>query len=52
MNTGYHTTDGGKSWQKIDLGKACNKIRIVKQPNGEIYGYAIGINVYKLKKTN
>ena len=50
MNSGHHTTDGGKSWQKIDLGKACNKIRIIKQPNGKVFGYAIGINVYKLIK--
>jgi photosystem II stability/assembly factor-like uncharacterized protein len=45
MTSGYETSNGGKSWKKIDLGKACNKIRIVKQPNGEIYGYAIGVNV-------
>lgn len=50
MNSGYETKDGGKSWSKIDLGRACNKIRIVHQPNGEVYGYAIGVNVYKLRK--
>ncbi len=48
--SGYETKDGGKSWQKTDLGMACNKIRIIKKPNGELYGYAIGVNVYKLKK--
>ncbi len=47
--SGYQTTDGGKKWNKVDLGKACNKIRIVKKPNGQIFGYAIGVNVYKLK---
>ncbi len=50
MNSGYQTTDGGKSWQQIDLGKACNKIRIMKQPNGQVWGYAIGVNVYKLRQ--
>jgi photosystem II stability/assembly factor-like uncharacterized protein len=52
VNSGYATENGGKSWHKIDLGRACNKIRIVKNPNGQVYGYAIGVNVYKLKKTN
>jgi photosystem II stability/assembly factor-like uncharacterized protein len=46
---GYQTTNGGKTWKKADLGKACNKIRIIKSPDGRIYGYAIGVNVYKLK---
>jgi photosystem II stability/assembly factor-like uncharacterized protein len=49
MNSGYRTADGGKTWEKVDLGKACNKIRIARQPNGQIYGYAIGVNLYKLK---
>lgn len=48
MNSGYETLNGGKDWAKIDLGKACNKIRIVHLPDGKIYGYAIGVNVYKL----
>lgn len=45
--SGYETTDGGKTWQKIDLGKACNKIRIYTS-NKKVYGYAIGVNVFKL----
>jgi photosystem II stability/assembly factor-like uncharacterized protein len=48
MNSGYETKDGGLTWAKTDLGRACNKIRIQKDPNGKIYGYAIGVNVYKL----
>lgn len=47
MNSGYETKDGGKSWQKIDLGKACNKIRIYKE-NSKTYGYSIGVEVFKL----
>jgi photosystem II stability/assembly factor-like uncharacterized protein len=46
--SGFKTTNGGLNWNKTDLGKACNKIRIVKDPAGKIYGYAIGVNVYKL----
>lgn len=50
MNSGYKTLDGGLSWSKIDLGRACNKIRIYKNDKGEIYGYAIGVDVFKLRK--
>ncbi|MDI9257960.1 WD40/YVTN/BNR-like repeat-containing protein [Flavobacterium sedimenticola] len=48
MNSGFETIDGGVTWQKIDLGRACNKIRIYKDKKGNIYGYAIGVNVFKL----
>lgn len=49
MNSGYETTDGGQSWQPVDLGRACNKIRIYHTEAGEVYGYAIGVEVFKLK---
>lgn len=48
MNSGFETKDGGKTWTKIDLGRACNKIRIYKNKNNKIFGYAIGVNVFKL----
>lgn len=48
VNSGFETKDGGEIWQKIDLGRACNKIRIYKDAKGKVYGYAIGVNVYKL----
>ncbi len=48
MNSGYETQDGGQTWTKTDLGRACNKIRIYKDEKGKIYGYAIGVNVFKL----
>lgn len=47
MNSGYKTTDGGKTWSAIDLGRACNKIRIYKNKPGKTYGYAIGVDVMK-----
>ena len=47
MNSGYETKDGGKTWTKVNLGVACNKIRIYKDPNGKVYGYAIGVDVLK-----
>ena len=44
--TGFATTDGGKNWKRVEMGRAVNKIRIV--PDGEHYvGYAIGVDVYK-----
>lgn len=49
MNSGFETNDGGKSWSKIDLGIACNKIRIYKNSVNKVLGYAIGVNVFKLK---
>ena len=47
MNSGYETKDGGQSWSPIKLGMACNKIRIHKDANGKVFGYAIGVDVMK-----
>ena len=47
MNSGYETKDGGLTWAPVNLGKACNKIRIYKDASGKIYGYAIGVDVFK-----
>jgi photosystem II stability/assembly factor-like uncharacterized protein len=49
MQSGFATKDGGNTWEKIDLGVACNKIRIYKNDKGKTYGYAIGVNVFKLE---
>ncbi|MBL0047776.1 MAG: hypothetical protein IPP32_06735 [Bacteroidetes bacterium] len=46
--TGYETQDGGLSWKETEMGKAVNKIRILKSGK-KICGYAIGSNVYKLE---
>ncbi|TAE16429.1 MAG: hypothetical protein EAZ47_06040 [Bacteroidetes bacterium] len=51
MNSGFETKDGGLSWQKIDIGRACNKIRIYKNLQGNLYGYAIGVSVFALQET-
>ena len=46
--TGYETNDGGTSWKEVEMGKAVNKIRVIK--NGKLRTvYAIGSNVYKLE---
>jgi photosystem II stability/assembly factor-like uncharacterized protein len=47
MNSGYETKDGGLTWTPVNLGKACNKIRIYKDANGKVYGYSIGVDVLK-----
>jgi photosystem II stability/assembly factor-like uncharacterized protein/pimeloyl-ACP methyl ester carboxylesterase len=49
MNSGYETKDGGKTWTAVDMGKACNKIRIYTGENGKKYGYAIGVDVLKAR---
>lgn len=47
MKSGYETKDGGLHWTPVDLGMACNKIRIYKGKNGKAYGYAIGVDVLR-----
>lgn len=49
-NTSYETRDGGKTWLSVDMGKAVNKIRLLKSGNGFV-GYSIGVNVYKLDQS-
>ncbi|MDQ3714039.1 MAG: hypothetical protein M3388_17730 [Acidobacteriota bacterium] len=44
---GYETLDGGKTWKSVEMGKAVNKIRLLKTENGFV-GYAIGVDLYKL----
>jgi photosystem II stability/assembly factor-like uncharacterized protein len=48
---GLVTHDGGKHWEKTELGRACNKIRLQRNAKGDWYGYAIGVEVLKLKNT-
>ncbi len=47
MTGGFETRDGGASWAPVDLGQACNKIRIYKDEE-KVYGYAVGVEVLKL----
>jgi len=50
INSGFETKDGGKTWNSVNLGRGCNKIKIYKNESGDIYGYAIGVDVLKLEK--
>jgi photosystem II stability/assembly factor-like uncharacterized protein len=45
--SGYETTDGGASWRKVEMGRAVNKIRVLRTAAG-VTGYAIGVDVHKL----
>jgi photosystem II stability/assembly factor-like uncharacterized protein len=47
---GYHTSDGGKTWNFAEMGRAVNKIRIVPteaKNNNRFVAYAIGTEVRK-----
>jgi photosystem II stability/assembly factor-like uncharacterized protein len=47
-SSGYQTLDGGQNWTKVTLGRACNKIRLLKTDSGFV-GYGIGLDVYKIE---
>ena len=44
---GFQTVDGGRSWARVEMGKAVNKIRVLPAKNGFV-AYAIGVDVFKL----
>ncbi len=45
--TGFQTTDGGKQWTRVDMGKYVNKIRVINSAQGAV-AYAIGPEIHKL----
>lgn len=47
MKGGYETTDGGKSWRFVEMGRAVNKIRVLPAAKDWV-AYAIGTDVFKL----
>jgi len=47
MSGAYFTRDGGQSFTRVAMGKAVNKIRLLRTPDG-LVGYAIGTEVFKL----
>ncbi|HEX8570018.1 MAG TPA: hypothetical protein VF699_08865 [Caulobacteraceae bacterium] len=44
--TGVETLDGGVTWRPVELGKAVNKIRVLKGRRG-LEAYAIGTDLHK-----
>ena len=44
--SGFHTTDGGKNWTRVEMGRAVNKIRLLPTADGFV-AYAIGVDVHK-----
>jgi photosystem II stability/assembly factor-like uncharacterized protein len=45
---GFETRDGGRSWHRIEFGRAVNKIRVIPKAGGGTVVYAIGSDVYRL----
>lgn len=45
---GFETRDGGKTWQRIEFGRAVNKIRVVPGVSGGTRLFAIGVDVHRL----
>jgi photosystem II stability/assembly factor-like uncharacterized protein len=44
--TGYETRDGGAHWSPVEMGRAVNKIRIVRQ-GATVRAFAIGTGVWR-----
>lgn len=44
----FATTDGGASWAPAELGRAVNKFRFLRDADGSVRGYAIGVGVHRL----
>lgn len=44
---GFETRDGGATWAPVEMGRAVNKIRIVRA-GATTRAYAIGVNVHRL----
>ena len=45
--TGLETRDGGRSWAPVDLGRAVNKIRVLRSGSG-VHVHAIGTELRRL----
>lgn len=48
--TGFETRDGGASWSPIEMGRAVNKIQVVRQ-GALTRAFAIGVNVHRFDAT-
>ncbi len=44
--TGFETRDGGASWAPIEMGRAVNKVRIVRE-GGVARAFAVGVEVWR-----
>jgi photosystem II stability/assembly factor-like uncharacterized protein len=45
--TGFYTGDGGKKWTPVEMGRAVNKIRILKT-GADVRAFAIGTELHRL----
>lgn len=47
---GFETRDGGQTWSKVEMGRAVNKIRILRDAQGRLQAaYAIGVELWKFE---
>jgi hypothetical protein len=44
--TGFETRDGGHRWRPIEMGRAVNKIRVLRSGTA-VRAFAIGTQVYR-----
>jgi photosystem II stability/assembly factor-like uncharacterized protein len=52
MPGGFVTRDGGETWSRTQLGRAVNKIRFVRGPDGKTLGYAVGVEVLRWEESS
>jgi photosystem II stability/assembly factor-like uncharacterized protein len=45
---GFETRDGGRSWQRVNMGLSTNKIRFVARPDRTVSAFAIGQSLYRI----
>jgi photosystem II stability/assembly factor-like uncharacterized protein len=48
LKGGYHTTDGGATWTFVEMGRAVNKIRVIRDGDAGFVGFSIGSEVRRL----
>ncbi len=45
---GFETRDGGRSWTRVQMGNAVNKIRVVEKADGGQAVFGIGVDLHRL----
>lgn len=45
---GFETRDGGRTWARVEMGNAVNKVRVVPKADGGKAVFAIGVEMHRL----
>lgn len=48
MPGGFETRDGGRTWARVEMGAAVNKVRVVPRAGGGKVVFAIGVELHRL----